>query len=258
MLVAATADAFNPIEFWRNLPRTAQEAKDLHAAAHPHVRMAPADRLHLQHRAHHAALRVRANRAKLGLYIPRQSDEDPCAFFPDSDECQNANNQDNNGANDNTENVDGTGDVQNAGQSSLELLDGFLGNALGFASSLQTDLYSSNPCFNQVENTILGFDSLFNSLQYIYMPWYWSRATQDLTDSIVLQSAIWEECDINKGVETASSTFSQEGFTQLLVRISSGMAYELPDFDTIFSAKSGYEAGKIFGDYARVTLNWSI
>eukprot|EP00352_Strombidinopsis_acuminata_P008936 CAMPEP_0176374034 /NCGR_PEP_ID=MMETSP0126-20121128/26461_1 /TAXON_ID=141414 ORGANISM="Strombidinopsis acuminatum, Strain SPMC142" /NCGR_SAMPLE_ID=MMETSP0126 /ASSEMBLY_ACC=CAM_ASM_000229 /LENGTH=80 /DNA_ID=CAMNT_0017734421 /DNA_START=44 /DNA_END=286 /DNA_ORIENTATION=- len=71
MLVAASVEAtFNPIEFWRSLPRTAQEARDKHSAVHPHVNMSREDALHLEHRSHHASLRVRAHRKKMGLFIP--------------------------------------------------------------------------------------------------------------------------------------------------------------------------------------------
>lgn len=77
-------------------------------------------------------------------------------------------------------------------------------------------------------------------MQYFYLPYYWADITLSLTDTIVLQSTIFTACDFNKGIETASGIFTQEGFTQLLMRTSSAMAYELPGLDEYSLNVSGY------------------
>ena len=91
-----------------------------------------------------------------------------------------------------------------------------------------------------MENTILGVGNLFYELQYFYLPYYMSSILESFTDSVVLQSTVFENCAFNKGIETASGVFTQEGFTQLLMRVSSSMAYSLPRFEDFSMLTSGY------------------
>lgn len=260
-LVVATAEAWNPIKAWQAMPRTVKEAQQIHRANRSvsYEPMHPSQRLHLQQRAHHAALRTRATRAKLGLPILGDQD-DTCTFFPDEPQCQNQNNDNSGGDDDDEDSKDESKDEILAGiTNSYELLNGFLGEALGAAKGLQYSEYDFNVCFATVENTSMAVDLFANSLKNFYLPWYSSVLMQSFTDTIILQSTIYEDCSLAQGIETFSGIFSQEGASQLLMRLSSGMAYELPTPSSTKwqEAVTGYRKGEIFGEYLSVILQFN-
>lgn len=120
------------------------------------------------------------------------------------------------------------------------MLNGFTGTAIGFATALQVTDYGFNACSSTMENTILGFGNLFYNMQYFYLAYYWSAITESFNDTIVLQATIYENCQMNKAIETASTTFTQEGINQMLMRVSSAMAYNLPGLDDYSLLTSGY------------------
>eukprot|EP00347_Sterkiella_histriomuscorum_P011608 403371802 len=137
--------------------------------------------------------------------------------------------------------------------------DGAMGISLGIIYGMQFSKSVESQCYLSLQSYVYVWEEVLSYLVAAYLPANWADLMKAYQDSLSIVSGIYANCHFEQLLTTVGAIFSQEGFSTFVIRIFSGVIWDLQGtFSTYANASTTFIRGEAIGEMVAILFNFRI